>query len=240
MKKNKLIVEIVLSVLVIATVLAYFFHERIFVVLNTIVYVLFAIDYVVRLVNSKKYFHFILNNPIDLLMLLPLNGFFRLLRLYRIVEILNVNSYLKKKFPKITKFLTMRSLGIVLLWIFTFLATISLILVKIEPEINTFFDAFWWTMVTTTTVGYGDIVPSTVFGKIIAIILMLFGIGIVSLLITNITDTLTDKVKGTKDINKYFDKFHNLSAKSQQKIIERIKDEIDFELYKQYKKDKEN
>jgi voltage-gated potassium channel len=48
-------------------------------------------------------------------------------------------------------------------------------------EERSFGDALWWAVVTATTVGYGDISPSTVEGRIIAVVLMLTGIGVIGI-----------------------------------------------------------
>lgn len=46
----------------------------------------------------------------------------------------------------------------------------------VNPNVETWFDALWWGMATVTTVGYGDIVPMTMEGKIAGIFLMLTGL----------------------------------------------------------------
>jgi voltage-gated potassium channel len=43
-------------------------------------------------------------------------------------------------------------------------------------RINSFFDALWWSIATITTVGYGDIYPTTALGRIIAAFTMVVGI----------------------------------------------------------------
>lgn len=52
--------------------------------------------------------------------------------------------------------------------------------------IKNFPDALWWSVVTVTTVGYGDLVPVTTSGRAIAIALMLGGIGIFGGLTANL------------------------------------------------------
>lgn len=56
-----------------------------------------------------------------------------------------------------------------------------------NPQFGEFQDGLWWAFVTLTTVGYGDKVPLTDAGRIVAVLTMVFGIAVYSLLIANLT-----------------------------------------------------
>lgn len=62
-----------------------------------------------------------------------------------------------------------------------------------NPNIKTVGDAFWWSIVTATTVGYGDISPSTTEGRLIAIALMLVGIAFISILTATVASFFFDQ-----------------------------------------------
>lgn len=70
-------------------------------------------------------------------------------------------------------------------------------------EFPSMWDGIWWAVVTVTTVGYGDLYPSDVEGRIIGIVLMLVGIGFLSVLTATVasrfvkTDTGSDEVLET-------------------------------------------
>jgi voltage-gated potassium channel len=68
----------------------------------------------------------------------------------------------------------------------------SLGLAWAEPDV-TFADALWWSVVTISTVGYGDITPSTILGRLIASLDMLVGIGVLAILTAKIASTLVEK-----------------------------------------------
>ncbi|OQX77656.1 MAG: hypothetical protein B6D64_07995 [Bacteroidetes bacterium 4484_276] len=57
-------------------------------------------------------------------------------------------------------------------------------------SIKTFFDAFWYSIVTLTTVGYGDSYPVTKTGKIISLVLILFSLGVLSYVIGQISSKI--------------------------------------------------
>ncbi len=62
-------------------------------------------------------------------------------------------------------------------------------------------DALWWSFVTITTVGYGDIAPSTIGGRITGIVVMVFGIGILGMFTATIASAfVTGKIKEGKGI----------------------------------------
>ncbi len=58
----------------------------------------------------------------------------------------------------------------------------------------TFSDALWWNMVTTTTVGYGDISPETPGGRILAGILMIVGIGFLGMVTGSVATCFVDNL----------------------------------------------
>lgn len=90
--------------------------------------------------------------------------------------------------------------------------------------IKDLFDAIWWSLVTITTVGYGDLVPVTFWGRIIGIVFIFLGFTVFSTFTAFIASSFIDKkIKERKGLNKIRVKNHVLICgwnKSAQKILD--------------------
>ena len=71
------------------------------------------------------------------------------------------------------------------------------------------FDAFYWSVVTLTTVGYGDIVPTSTVGQVFALMIMLSGPALVSLITASVASILVErKIREGKGLESIKDKDH--------------------------------
>jgi voltage-gated potassium channel len=60
------------------------------------------------------------------------------------------------------------------------------------PDIG---EGLWWAIQTVTTVGYGDIVPRSTAGRLVATLVMLFGIGFLTVITASITSTFIEQAR---------------------------------------------
>ena len=67
-------------------------------------------------------------------------------------------------------------------------------------DFTSLWDGIWWAVTTTTTVGYGDLYPTTVSGRIIGMMLMFLGIGFLSLLTASIASRFVKQERGEEHI----------------------------------------
>lgn len=130
---------------------------------------------------------------------------FRLFRMVRIIALFKYSRYTDKDklFLKVMK---MRKNVLMTLFLFTLLYIFitALIMFNVEPHQNpytgektfsTFFDALYWSTVTLTTVGYGDLCPISVCGRTISMLSSLFGIGLITAASGAVTSGFIEEIK---------------------------------------------
>jgi len=111
-------------------------------------------------------------------------GALRMLRLLLLVTlILHVGTSLKQLFARNSLLPTLVGSGIIVLMAGFMVATI-------DPAINSVGEGVWWAWVTVTTVGYGDIVPTSPVGRAFGGVLILIGLGLFSLITASLTASL--------------------------------------------------
>lgn len=149
-----------------------------------IICVFFFFEFLYRFIHAENKLTFMKWGWIDLLSCIPMVDFLRagrilrLIRLFRIIRAFRSSRQLLNHIfaNKAKGALTSVSVLAILLIIFS---SIAILAVETDPKSNikNAEDAIWWTYTTITTVGYGDKYPITTEGRILAMILMTFGVG---------------------------------------------------------------
>lgn len=162
-----------------------------------VITIFFTIEYILRIISIKKPSTYIFSfyGIIDLIAALPMYmaifipgsqilSVVRALRLLRLFRVLNLvqftgqESHLKLAIrasrQKITVFIYF------ILIVSCLLGTLMYAVEKGESGFKNIPDSIYWVIVTLTTVGYGDIVPITTVGKMIASLIMVMGYGIIA------------------------------------------------------------
>ncbi|MGI9551528.1 MAG: ion transporter [Aurantibacter sp.] len=172
-------------------------YHRFFDVSEWIVTILFTIEYILRIVcidKPKKYI-FSFFGIVDLLSTIPkyLSYFvvgsqyitaFRALRLLRVFRILKLVRFVGESNNLVRALRASRTKIFVFVFfvliVAVLLGTIMYLVEGPEHGFNSIPHSVYWTIVTLTTVGYGDISPETAVGQFIATFIMIIGYGIIA------------------------------------------------------------
>jgi voltage-gated potassium channel len=103
----------------------------------------------------------------------------------------HVEARFTRWYERLTLFRALRTIMSIALLL---IAVAGLLARIVEPQTFTSLGlAYWWAATTVTTVGYGDVVPHTVGGRIIGVALMLLGVSLIPTLTSVIVSTLVSK-----------------------------------------------
>lgn len=190
-------------------------QNTIFGYIDKITVAIFIVDYILRWFTAdlklekqkSRAFLFYPFTPmaiIDLFSILPsltfMNQGFRLLKLFRLIRTFRIFKFIRysKSIGVIINVLkrekdVLLAVGYLALG---YIVVAGLIMFQVEPEsFESLFDAIYWSTTALTTVGYGDIYPITMFGKLVSMISSIVGIAVVALPAGVITGGYIDEIK---------------------------------------------
>ena len=198
-----------------------------YAIIDDVITLFFAVDYGWRFYKATDKIRFFRSHLFDLLAIVPFNiffSFFRVSRLASFARLIKIARLagLTSRLHKYFQVLLQRN-GI--LYIFYLNAALILLCSVILSivEHRSFIDAVWWSVATVTTVGYGDIVPVTMVGKILAILLMFSGIGTLGLLTNALSDLF---VASENQMEEQLDRMEKEIAE-QRLLLENIQKSLD-------------
>ncbi len=87
-----------------------------------------------------------------------------------------------------------------------------------KKDFHTFGDGIWWAIVTLATVGYGDIVPTTPWGRVIGSIVILFGVTFLAFLTATVTSLFV-----SSEQREAAAKERELMSRGEEEILDRLK-----------------
>jgi voltage-gated potassium channel len=179
-------------------------------IIEIITVVIFSLEYICRFIVADDKINFIFSfyAIIDLLAILPFyitRGIdlrsIRIVRLFRLFRILKIFRYssaiqrMKQAFLSIKEELVLFALATAFL---LYISSVGIYYFenKAQPEeFKSIFHCLWWSIITLTTIGYGDAYPITTGGKIFTSIVSLIGIGIIAVPTGLVASALTKVIK---------------------------------------------
>jgi voltage-gated potassium channel len=178
-----------------------------FLIADWIIWSAFAVEYALGLALAEDRRRFVLSAWLSLLVvvisfpLLPaLFGMVRLARLARLLRLIRLVAF-GARLVTALKATTGRRGFIYVCALFILLVVMAgAIMSLVEPQTvkGNLWDGMWWAVVTATTVGYGDISPVTPGGRLVAVTLMLFGIGLTATLAASVAAYFVNQDSGNE------------------------------------------
>ena len=183
--------------------------------------IIFWIEFIYNFLKSDKK-QYLKENSISILGMLPFDILFlRWLRIIKLIQLSKVFVVSIRKIESIGKFLKETYLDKIMLVSILFVFTMTVLIQAVEPEITNPSGAFWYIVVSMTSTGYGDIVPSTLFGYLIGVITIMGGILIFASITAVISSQYVSMINKTHH-DKLESKIEDLTCE-----IEKLNDKID-------------
>ncbi len=210
--------DFLMIAVIIASLVPLAFKETnlVFFIIEWVATIIYIIDYILRFITadiklkrgrvSFIRYPFTIMALIDLVTILPsfleLYPGFRVLRVFRLIQALRVlRVFRMMQYSRgFTLFINViREQRVPLIAVATlvvvYILIAALVIFNVEPDIfDSFFDAIYWSTISITTIGYGDICPVTAAGRTVTMISSLVGIAVIALPASIITAGYVEEI----------------------------------------------
>jgi voltage-gated potassium channel len=158
---------------------------------DLIIWVLFCAEYLIRLSLARARRRFVRTHWFDLaVLILPVLRPLRALRLLNALRVLNRHAVAWTR-GRLALYVIASTVLIVLV---AALAVLEAERGHPQSTIESYPAALWWAVCTITTVGYGDLYPATVEGRLVAIALMIGGLGLIGFTTGSLASWIVDRI----------------------------------------------
>ena len=157
------------------------------------IWIVFIVDLLIRAFLAPHFFAYLIHHPIDVIAVaIPA------LRVLRVLRVLTAGQWLISRGSRLRFGRTATAVVIAFIFV-TYLASLAVLNAERGApgaKIETFPDALWWSIVTMSTVGYGEYYPVTPNGRIIAAALMVVGISLLGLVGASVATSVVNRLSG--------------------------------------------
>ena len=165
---------------------------------DLVIWGVFCVEYVIRLLLAVEKLRFVRSHWFDLsVLILPVLRPLRALRLFNALRVLNRHAVSWTR-GRLAIYVVAATVLIVVMGA---LAALEAERGHPESNIESYPQALWWAICTITTVGYGDLYPSTVEGRLVAIALMVSGLGLIGFTTGSLASWIVDRISDAERPN---------------------------------------
>ncbi|GIM95114.1 potassium channel family protein [Paractinoplanes toevensis] len=164
-------------------------------VADVVIWALFCVEYLVRLRLARGKRRFVRTHWFDLaVLILPVLRPLRALRLLNALRVLNRHAVAWTRGRLAIYVISATSLIVLM----AALAVLDAEQGLPDSRIHSYPEALWWAVCTITTVGYGDLYPMTVEGRLVAGTLMIGGLGLIGFTTGSLASWIVDRISDTE------------------------------------------